>query len=47
MLCINALNTLKLKLNFKVPEAGKKFLGSRERPARKVDNLAAICEPIV
>jgi hypothetical protein len=23
------------------------FLGSRERPVRKADNLTAICEPIV
>jgi hypothetical protein len=23
------------------------FLGSRARPARKADNLTAICEPIV
>jgi hypothetical protein len=25
----------------------KKFLGSRARPARKADNLIAICEPII
>jgi hypothetical protein len=25
----------------------KKFLGSRERPAHRADNLTTICEPIV
>jgi hypothetical protein len=28
-------------------ECQKMFLGSRARPARKADNLIAICEPIV
>jgi hypothetical protein len=40
----NNLLSIKQRL---VPVTEKKFLSSRARPLREVDNLSAICEPIV